>query len=192
MKVMTGVFPTVDLSFSKNIETREDLKIIKVKSSSPLKKKGSKLYVGSKTLDISKLTIQEVVKTLADEGVDVALVGSGSRFLPAILINDFESVRVKQVELNSNPFNLNRLLYEPYYKIQKIQFPVVKNTAVFNKDSKVPSKIIDGNIFYSNGDNTVLFYTLEYSEYYITISSNTISPSSSSELYRLAHLGIEK
>lgn len=192
MSKMTGVFPSVDLSFSKNIETREDVKVIKINSLLHIKKKGKILTIGNKVKDISKLTIQEVVNILVVEGVDVKMVENGSRFLPALLINDFNSSRVKQIELNTNPFNLSRLLYEPYYKIQKIQLPTIKNTAVFNSGIKVPSEIINNSIYYSNGEGTILFYTLEYSEYYITISSNTINPTSSAELYRLAHLGLEK
>lgn len=188
---LTGVFPTEPKEKSKDLLNKTALEVVGIKSEKKISKQGKYLTIEDKKIDISKKTLQEVVYILIENNIQAKLIinKENEAFVPAIMINDFESYRTKSIKPNTNPVDLSFLSYEPYFSIKVNKQPLAEGYKAFNGYSPASFKIKDDRLFLSNNEPVTLYYKLRYYDYSLTLSSNTISSVDSSQLYIYNYFG---
>lgn len=184
-ETFTPVFPGLSKDESENILHKEDKSIININQTNKrIEKKGNYLYIDNISILIEKKTVQEVVQILRDHGVDAKLY-SDLYLLPAIMINDFSNLYTSILEPNTNPMDITKIFINEYFKIRSKIKPTLRNIEVFSKDKTIPFSLISNILYYKNNEDIRVFYSLLYTDFDITVTSNTFSVINSSMLYTI-------
>lgn len=188
----TPVFPSVNKNISENLGKRNNLPIFHIKMT-PFKivKEGETLHIGENTYNIKNSSIQDVALIMLDNKLEVTLYTYNQpvHFLSALLINDFDNTVDRYITPNSNPVPFYKLLHSNNLAINATSRPTITKLEIFENGMPKQHKIIKDRIFYKSGKNVLMYYTLTYRNFNITLSAQGLNIHTSSTLYRVSHIG---